>query len=63
MRTAFNIANKATPTSAITASHKVAIPPAPNVLPNYASCDFTDLNRCNNFGGLVILNNYICSFN
>ena len=34
MRTAFNIANNATPTSAITASHKVAIPPAPRMSTN-----------------------------
>ena len=31
MRTAFRIASKATPTSAITASHKVATPPAPKI--------------------------------
>lgn len=32
--TAFNIANKATPTSAIAASHKVAMPPAPKISTN-----------------------------
>ena len=45
MRTAFKIANKATPTSAKTASHIVAKPPAPSTK-TIASVQELDLLLC-----------------